>query len=234
MGNIFMRKVISLGSFFLVVFLTGCSSMSDHEFMLAQGEDPSEQTFNAHLREWQKLKPEIYELVKMKKELKSLINDLNELADDTEKELLVNKSKNEFTNKETINPMPEKVAMPAATFSSSMMKDSTISSNRATEDNAKEDLSTLTSTEGQFAIQLGSFSNMIYVKRIWKKVKAKFPQIMSTKTPRSEKVQIANDRTLFRLKIGSYSTKLAAKEVCGLLITQQQSCIATSLSGDKF
>jgi cell division protein FtsN len=229
-----MGKFIKLASFLLVVFLCGCSSMSDQEFMLAQGEDPGEQTFNAHLHEWQKLKPEIYELVKMKRELKSLINDLNELADDTEKAQLASKSKSEFTDKETINPMPEKVAMPVSPIGTSITKSLTVNNNLKTVDDVKQEISTSSSAEGQFAIQLGSFSNMIYVKRIWKKVKGKFPQIMLTKTPRSEKVKITNDRTLFRLKIGGYATKSAAKEVCELLIAQQQRCIATSLSGDRF
>ncbi|MFT5758386.1 MAG: cell division protein FtsN [Alteromonadaceae bacterium] len=229
-----MRKVISLSSLLSVLFLIGCSSMSDQEFMLAQGEDPSEQTFNAHLREWQKLKPEIYELVKMKKELKSLINDLNELADDTEKEQLTNSSKNTYADQETINPMPQKVVMPTATLVNSMVKDPTINKKIATAADIKQNSSTVSSAEGQFAIQLGSFSNMIYVKRIWNKVKNTFPQIMLAKTPRSETVQIANNQTLFRLKVGSYATKNDAKEVCELLIAQQQICIATSLSGETF
>jgi cell division septation protein DedD len=208
--------------------------MSDGEFMLAQGEDPKEQTFNAHLKEWQKLKPEIYELVKMKRELKSLINELHGLADDTEKAQLANKSSNEFTDKETINPMPEKVTMAAATLSTSMTGDSTVNNNKTAVDDAKQSIPKPSVAEGQFAIQLGSFSNMIYVKRIWKKVKAKYPQMMINKTPRSETVKIANSRTLFRLKVGGYGTKSAAKEVCELLIAQQQSCIATPLSGDEF
>jgi len=206
--------------------------MSDHEFMLAQGEDPSEQTFNAHLHEWQKLKPEIYELVKMKKELKSLINELNELADDTEKELLANGSNNDYSDQETIRPMSKQVVMPAETPSNSMQKNSIVN-NEITEKKVVEQENPNT-VAGKFAIQLGSFSNMIYVKRTWKKVQTSFPDLMQGKTPLSEPVQLTNDRTLFRLKIGSYSTKGDAKDVCESLIAKQQNCIATSLSGKEF
>ena len=227
-----MGKFIKLGSLFFVIFLSGCSSMSDHEFMLAQGEDPDEQTFNAHIREWQKLKPEIYELVKMKKELKSLINDLNELADETEKELLANKSKSEFSDQETIRPMSKQVVMPNTSPVNSMIKSSAIDAETIEDKTTEQESSNI--TEGQFAIQLGSFSNMIYVKRTWKKVKAAYPLLLANKTPLSEPVQLANDRTLFRLKVGSYTTKADAKEICEVLIAKQQNCIATSLSGKEF
>jgi len=221
-----MDKIIKLHYLFLVIFLSGCSSMSDSEFMLAQGEDPREQTFNAHLKEWQKLKPEIYELVKMKKELTALINNLNDLADDTEKDLIA--------NQEIIMPLPEKAIMPASPLSKPQFNSSIVTREVVEEKESTQKAAPLTLATKKFAIQLGSFSNMIYVKRIWKKVKAKFPQIMTNKTPRSESVAISNNRTLFRLKVGSYATKANAKEVCDLLIAEQQNCIATSLSGETF
>jgi len=200
--------------------------MSDSEFMLAQGEDPREQTFNAHLKEWQKLKPEIYELVKMKKELTSLINDLNELADDTEKDLLA--------KQDLITPLPEKSITQAIPLAKPQVSNSIVTREIAEEKESKQKTAPVLIDTKKFAIQLGSFSNMIYVKRIWKKVKTKFPQIMINKIPRSESVAISNNRTLFRLKVGSYATKANAKEVCELLIAKQQNCIATSLSGNEF
>jgi len=206
--------------FFLFSFLCGCSSISDEDFFI--GEVIKDEQIRKHLREWEKVKPEIHELIKMKQELKVLMMELDDLAsltesslpshsDDDTNELVVNKS----LNKTTSNIKSKAVIKKASLLNSStQMPEAT----KAKQNNT------------QFSVQLGSFSNIYTVKKIWINLKQKYPIIFKNKVGLSETIIFKNKGTLHRLK-AAYFSQEEARAICTHLKAKNQNCLISNKTG---
>ncbi|TWX67486.1 SPOR domain-containing protein [Colwellia sp. C1TZA3] len=203
-----------------LLLLSGCASQSSQKFQFAAGEDPSMQTFNAHLKEWQRLKPEITELVKMKKELKTLIAELTALS---------NLAKKQQSKKIANADNRQNVGLLNKTASHAILPTPPMSNRQMQEPSPVKPSEQLSN---QYAIQLGSFSNISYVKNMWQHIQKKFPEQLNIKYAVTEAIKTANSQHLFRLKVGPYANKNAALTVCQFLSAQEQNCLVTQFSGD--
>lgn len=215
------RNNLSFPLLFCLLLISGCSSQSDQDFSFAQGENPQEQTLNKHLREWQKLEPELHELIQMKNDIKRLIAEVDMLAEETKKsnetrEKLQKITENQLVHKEK-NQIPTIVNK--NTFSNVVKVPPSKSHPKVIE------------ASKQFSVQLGSFNSEILVKKTWSEAKLKFPELLNSKKAFTESVKTSNGKTLFRLKVGPYNTKDLAIQTCTQLSNQKQNCFVNELSG---
>lgn len=85
---------------------------------------------------------------------------------------------------------------------------------------------TATTSKG-YHVQLGAYGSEESAEKAWRTVRGKYGNFLSGLTPTYEAVQ-SGGRTLYRLRVGTLSTRAAADEVCLGLRAQQQACIVVN------
>lgn len=78
-----------------------------------------------------------------------------------------------------------------------------------------------------YHVQLGAYGSEESAEKAWRTVRGKYGNFLSGLTPTYEAVQ-SGGRTLYRLRVGTLSTRAAADEVCLGLRAQQQACIVVN------
>ncbi|GHF00309.1 SPOR domain-containing protein [Thalassotalea profundi] len=255
-----MIKTIKIYPFLLICifFISSCSTTSD--FVFGEEQNTDEQILKEHILEWEQIKPEINELIKMSKSLQQLITELEELSDATEQSIYNEKNlNNEVVAKSTgpgiskqqdmsihkssgisqkQNNLPAKPEQPT-TFSEASTPTSPSTTIKHSIDEQENAVNTESTDEivavmpMQYAIQLGSFSTFNTVKKEWTAFKITHANLFSEKSAYSESVLTDKGRTLYRLKVGPYSDKTVAKTLCAKLSKQHQSCLVNQLTGSK-
>lgn len=185
----------------MCVSLFSCTS-NKSEFTEKLTVEEQFKYFEQHKNEWEQLKPELLELIEMKKELKELITALNKLADIPQ----------------AVTPMPtnteQAIIINAAPKNKKIAVNSTVANN---------------SYNPPYAIQLGSYSQLSKLKKVWSDIQASEAVLLNNKTAISEKIT-KNKITFYRLKAIPYNQE-SAKKACNILIKQQHSCIVSTSYG---
>lgn len=234
-------KITVICQVFLLSLIFGCASPSDEDFFF--DEVVKDEELRTHMQEWQQLKPEIHELVKMKQELKVLLAELDDLASVTESNLhssSVNSQKSTSSQAENIAPpkkpeITQKVVIldpPLSTASAPIATPTALPKAQVTPlPLPKAIKNEVNDAENNFTVQLGSFSNIYTVKQIWLTLKQKHASIFQNKVGLSESVTLSNKGTLHRLKVGYFSSKEQAQSTCELLKKEKQNCITSNKAG---
>lgn len=205
-----MIKIVKI--FILIFTCVSLFSCSSNKAQLIEKLTAEEQyeVLKQHKSEWGLLKPDLLELIAMKKELQELITELNKLAD------MPQAMTSMPTNAEQVK------SVNAASKSKKIAASITLpSTSKSSTSNA--------SYNSAYAIQLGSYSQLSKVKQAWSDIKASEALLLHDKTAISEKIT-KNKQTFYRLKAIPYD-QASAKKACALLIKQQHSCIVSTSNG---
>jgi cell division protein FtsN len=78
---------------------------------------------------------------------------------------------------------------------------------------------------GSVSIQLGSFPNSGLAASAWSKIKSSNQELLGTYSPTIKPAEIEGKGTWYRLRVGGFADKAAAREVCDQLTANGQACI---------
>jgi cell division septation protein DedD len=84
-----------------------------------------------------------------------------------------------------------------------------------------------TSNEKKYRVQLGAYASKKSASREWRRVKAKFAARLGDKAADFESVETGG-RTLYRLRVGPYTDRITADQVCLALRADEQACIVVN------
>jgi cell division protein FtsN len=83
-------------------------------------------------------------------------------------------------------------------------------------------------TTGSVTIQLGSFPNSALAATAWSKIKSSNQELLGSYSPTIKPAEIEGKGTWYRLRVGGFADKAAARAVCDQLAAGGQACIIAS------
>jgi cell division septation protein DedD len=81
---------------------------------------------------------------------------------------------------------------------------------------------------GSVMIQLGSFPNDALAASAWSKIKMANQELLGSYSPSIKPAEIPGKGTWYRLRVGGFADKGAAKSVCDQLSANGQACIVAA------
>ena len=213
-----MTKTVKLSTLiFMCISIFSCSSNKEAYTEKLTPKEEQLKQFANHTSEWESLKPDLIELIEMKKELQELMTELNKLADTSQivSSIPTNKTQSSIDNIPSEN---KKTIVTPAVKNNIPTKNKNITASPTIENN-------------NYAIQFGSFTDLSRLKSVWFDIKTTQKTLLNNKTAISEKTTNNKNITFYRLKAIPYS-KNEAKTTCDILIKKNQNCIISTSNGN--
>lgn len=89
-------------------------------------------------------------------------------------------------------------------------------------------------TEGIYTIQIGAYSNEGQAMFIWERLKSKHSRLLSNMSPSLLKIDNKkSDSSFYRLRVGAYNNKMAAKEKCLQMQEKKIECFVVKQSNGQ-
>jgi cell division septation protein DedD len=80
--------------------------------------------------------------------------------------------------------------------------------------------------DSPFRIQLASYRSRSRAEREWRRLQAKWPEVLGERTLVIDKKKLAGRGTYFRVQTGGFDTRQDARSVCTILKSQNQACFS--------
>jgi hypothetical protein len=167
---------------------------------------------NESIQQWRQSQAGVVRLLAIETELKMLIEQLNELAD--ESQFVESKSGNSSEKKIVV----EQVKTEMLEINSETQGNDSSSYNTKLEEN--------NSLTGLIAIQLSAMSNNEAISRQWQRLVKAYPTLLGDLSPTSELVERSKG-AIYRLKAGPFDNKSQAISRCNELQKENVSCVTT-------
>jgi hypothetical protein len=114
---------------------------------------------------------------------------------------------------QALQPAPSSAAQPTQTATAAPSATSTAPASAAP------------AAAGSYRIQLAAVKTESDAGRLWKQLAAKYPDILNGLSPHLEKADLGAKGVYYRVQAGSFSDKVAARDICAKLKTKGQQCL---------
>ncbi|MHA1599553.1 MAG: SPOR domain-containing protein [Alphaproteobacteria bacterium] len=82
-----------------------------------------------------------------------------------------------------------------------------------------------------FVVQLASVKTRAGAEQEWRKLKQRFPEILSNMIPALDEVKLAEFGTMIRVRTGAFDSQRDAANLCAQLAAKSQACLVVKTSG---
>jgi cell division protein FtsN len=167
---------------------------------------------NESIQQWRRSQAGVVRLLAIETELKMLIEQLNELADESQ-----------FVESKSDNSSEKQIAVEQVKTEMLVINSETQGNDSSSYSTKLEENNSLT---GLIAIQLSAMSNNEAISRQWQRLVKAYPAILGDLSPTSELVERSKG-AIYRLKVGPFDNKSQAMSRCNKLRTVNVSCVTT-------
>lgn len=126
-------------------------------------------------------------------------------------------------------PIPVPVPKPESTDASSAPVETPVDT--PAEPSASSQQGAPAADTADFVVQLASVKTRAGAEQEWRKLKQKFPVILSDMAPTLDEVELADYGTVIRVRTGAFDSQHAAAVLCSQLAEKSQACFVVKTTG---